>query len=183
MYSFGSKGEVAFEQAIKENTACEVHTFDHTLNAAQADAVTAVAGVHLHEVGLAGEGAGAAPNMNTLSETLRSLQHQWVDVLKLDIEGAEWPVLESWYRVQNRTLPATQLLVEFHYQDGKTSLESVVAPVFELLTGDGYRVFAAEPNYYCDDGCCASILIEYAFIKVSKSGRIITGVSSLGPTL
>ena len=183
VYSAGSNGEPSFEHAVAENTACEIHVFDHTLDAAQADIVRSVASVRLHSTGLGEEGTSAAGNMRTLSETLNDLQHQWIDVLKMDIEGAEWQVLESWFKVQNRTLPATQLLVEFHFLDGKTGLETLVAPLFELLLSDGYRVFATEPNYYCGDGCCASNLVEYAFIKVSRHGHVVTGVSSHGSGL
>ena len=177
VYAAGSNGEPSFERALTEHTACDIHVFDHTLGAAQSVTVQAVDSVRLHDMGLAAEGALAKANMRALSEILGELQHQWIDVLKMDIEGAEWPLLESWYRVQNRTLPATQLLIEFHFTDG-VDLESVVAPVFERLTGDGYRVFATEPNYYCGDGCCASKLVEYAFIKVSKHGHVVTGVNS-----
>ena len=179
VYAAGSKGEPSFEQALAEHTACDIHVFDHTLSAAQAATVQAVAGVRLHNIGLAEEGAAAQANMSALSEILNELQHQWIDVLKMDIEGAEWRLLESWYRVHNRTLPATQLLVEFHFTDGM-SLESVVAPLFELLLSDGNRVFATEPNYYCLDGCCSAKLVEYAFIKVSKHGHVVTDINSHG---
>ena len=177
VYAAGSNGEPSFERALAKYTACDIHVFDHTLGAAQTKTVQAVASVRLHNIGLAEEGTPAKANMRALSEIMGELQHEWIDVLKMDIEGAEWPLLESWYRVQNSTLPATQLLVEFHFQAGM-DLESVVAPVFELLTGDGYRVFATEPNYYCENGCCASKLVEYAFIKVSKHGHVVTGVNS-----
>ena len=183
VYSAGSDGEPSFEQAVAKSTACEIHVFDHTLDAAQAQFVRSVPSVRLHSTGLAAEGTGAGANMRTLSDVLDELQHQWVDVLKMDVEGAEWQVLDSWYRLQNRTLPATQLLVEFHFLEGQTDVEAVVAPLFELLLSDGYRVFATEPNYYCGDGCCASKFVEYAFIKVSRHGHIVTGVSSHGSGL
>ena len=177
VYAVGSAGEPFFERALAGNSACKIHVFDHTFDAAQADYVRSVAGVRVHSVGIAQEDV-AKPNMRSLSEVLSELEHTWIDVLKLDIEGAERSVLGSWYRVQNRTLPATQLLVELHFLDGEPDLDAVVAPLFELLLSDGYTVFATEPNYYCGGGCCASKLVEYAFIKVSKFGHIATGVSS-----
>ena len=32
--------------------------------------------------------------------------------------------------------------------------------------------FSVEPNYYCDNGCCAKDLLEFAFIKVSPIGQV-----------
>ena len=183
VYAVGSDGEVSFEQAVAETSACEIHVFDHTLDAARAELVHSVARVRLHNIGLAEEGTGTTTSTHSLSEILSKMQHQWIDVLKMDIEGGEWRVLESWFKVQKRTLPVTQLLVEFHFRDGVTDLEALVAPVFEMLQNDGYRVFATEPNYYCGDGCCASKLVEYAFIKVSKHGHVMTGANSRGTGL
>ena len=43
------------------------------------------------------------------------LQIHWVDLLKVDIEGAEWKVLESMLNYYNGQLPFTQLQVRYGY--------------------------------------------------------------------
>ena len=44
---------------------------------------------------------------------MQFLGHSWVDVLKIDIEGGEWAVLDD--LLQNEThLPFTQLQVQCH---------------------------------------------------------------------
>ena len=34
------------------------------------------------------------------------------------------------------------------------------------------RVFSAEPNYYCEEGACAALMTELAFVKVSPEGLV-----------
>lgn len=98
------------------------------------------------------------------------LGHQWLDVLKLDIEGGEFSLLSNFYADKNASLHVTQLLIEMHFP----GTVSVVWDVFDKLSADGFRVFSTEPNYYCQHGCCAKDLVEFSFIKVSSDGRLCT---------
>lgn len=50
-----------------------------------------------------------------LGQVMEKLGHQWIDVLKMDIEGHEWNVFGDFYAKPGSRLPATQLLVEFHW--------------------------------------------------------------------
>ena len=49
--SIGSNGEPSFEEAILSRTACEVHTWDHTLDEKKRQAVLRVPGIILHDIG------------------------------------------------------------------------------------------------------------------------------------
>ena len=75
--------------------------------------------------------------------------------------------MQDFYAEKDASLPVTQLMVEFHFQGARTAFH-----VLDKLLGDGFRVFSVEPNYYCDNGCCAKDLLEFAFIKVSPTGQI-----------
>ena len=88
----------------------------------------------------------------------------------MDIEGSEWQFFEDIYALPGSTILATQLLVEFHFPGNV----SAVLRTFDALLADNFRVFAVEPNYYCDGGCCAKNLVEYAFVKVSNTGEVCT---------
>lgn len=48
-----------------------------------------------------------------LQTLMRSLGHEHLDVLKMDIEGVEFPIIADWAR-ENWSPPVCQLLVEFH---------------------------------------------------------------------
>jgi hypothetical protein len=71
-------------------------------------------------------------------------------------------------RLPGATLPASQLLVEFHMPRDIGTIFDVI----DLLLADNFRVFSAEPNYYCGNGCCASIMTELAFEKVTPDGHV-----------
>jgi Methyltransferase FkbM domain len=56
----------------------------------------------------------------TLLEIQQKLKHTRIDLLKVDIEGFEWPLFESWPELTDRgadklVLPM-QIAVEIHYQ-------------------------------------------------------------------
>jgi len=46
-----------------------------------------------------------------MQDTMRELQHHWVDLLKIDIEGNEWQVLPSLLQDTGPGIRATQLLL------------------------------------------------------------------------
>ena len=176
VYSIGSNGETSFEKDILSMTQCEVHTFDHTLSEAAQAVVRGVPGLHYHNVGLGVRQTGQTgqPSVLSLDQLMASLKHSWVDVLKMDIEEAEWEFFRDFYSSGNASLPVTQLLIELHTSnpaDG-SSLQKVV-DFFQRLFDDDYRIFSVEPNYYCGGGACAKDHTEYAFIKVNKAGHVV----------
>ena len=74
-----------------------------------------------------------------LASLLKQNQHQRVDLLKLDIEGAEYEVLDN---ILDTGLPVRQILVEFH--DGLLPgirLHQTVRAMFRLAT-HGYKLIA-----------------------------------------
>ena len=177
VYSIGSYGEVSFEQALLSMTQCEVYTFDHTLNEAAQAVVRGVPGLHFHNVGLGVRQTGQEGHPSrvlSLDQLMENLKHSWIDVLKVDVEGAEWALIQEYYSPGNASLPVTQLLIELHTSnppDG--SMLQTVVKVFQLLLDDGYRVFSVEPNTYCLGGACAKDHVEYSMIKVSRAGHVI----------
>lgn len=120
VYSLGSAGDTSFERDILNRTSCQVHTFDPTLSADTQKAMqAALPEMHFHAIGV-GRGSGPFKSLNDgamhdLEDILAELGHSWVDVLKMDIEGHEWDVLSDFYAKPGAQLPATQLLVEFHW--------------------------------------------------------------------
>ena len=49
-------------------------------------------------------------DMRPLSGLMAALGHEWIDVLKVDVEGLEWPIIDSWLAAWD-VLPFTQLQV------------------------------------------------------------------------
>lgn len=51
--------------------------------------------------------------MLSLKSMMEKLGHTWLAVLKMDIEGAEFDVIDSWFNASFE-IPTDQLLIEFH---------------------------------------------------------------------
>lgn len=74
----------------------------------------------------------------TIASIMDLLQHQRVDLLKMDVEGAEYDILKGLKLAKH--LPQ-QLLVEFHHRFPGIG-KARTAESIELLKGLGYRIFA-----------------------------------------
>jgi len=76
-----------------------------------------------------------AYSLSTISE---KLGHEKIDLMKMDIEGAEYEVLEG---LLTSPIKPTQLLVEFHHRFPGIGLEKT-ADIIERLRDAGYQIFA-----------------------------------------
>lgn len=74
----------------------------------------------------------------TLPSIAHKLGHSRIDLLKLDIEGAEFDVLDD---LLASDLRPKQLLVEFHHRFAGIGIERA-AELIGRLQGAGYRIFA-----------------------------------------
>ena len=85
-----------------------------------------------------------------LSTIMAELNHQKIDILKMDIEGAEYDVIED---LLQSNLDVGQLLVELHHRFssiGKQKSKDII----EKLNNHGYRIF-----FISEKGR------EYSFVK------------------
>jgi FkbM family methyltransferase len=77
-----------------------------------------------------------------LSTIMRSLKHDRVDVLKMDIEGAEYRVLKD---ILDSGIRPSQLLVEFHHRWPEIGIEKTRLAISEL-NSLGYKIFTISPS-------------------------------------
>lgn len=77
-----------------------------------------------------------------LETLMKSLGHDHVDVLKMDIEGGEYAVLAD--ILQGKVRP-TQILVEYHYWENQKTTVPRTAESVRALKAAGYRLFARSP--------------------------------------
>jgi hypothetical protein len=164
IYSLGSAGNMAFEKGVLEdNPACTIYIYDkdqHGIDQWFSEDVIRAKKVNFNRYFIgAREDAHADPPVRTLTSIMAELGHTHIDILKMDIEGAEWDVLTD----ASRPLPSIgQLLVEVHEKREKTVSQRVssLTALFNNLEANGLRLFHQEINARYDMHC-----IEYAFIQ------------------
>jgi FkbM family methyltransferase len=169
VYSFGLGEDISFDLALIERTGCKVFGFDPTprsIDWVRSQALppqlqvqgVGVAGhdgkvsfappkdpTHISHSMVTGAGAGRATievEVRRLGTLMGQLEHARLDVLKMDIEGAEYDVLDDLLR---SSLRPAQLLVEFHHGHHGIPL-SKTERCLAALRAAGYRVFDAQPS-------------------------------------
>ena len=80
--------------------------------------------------------------VRTLKSIMAELGHEKLDMLKMDIEGAEYAVLSD---LLSSTLRPTLLLVEFHHRFRSIGAKATRNMV-EKLKADGYRLYSVSPT-------------------------------------
>jgi FkbM family methyltransferase len=83
--------------------------------------------------------------VRTLRAVMRELGHSRIDLLKMDIEGAEYAVIENLIGEQ---VDIQQLLVEFHHHDRYTSGMSAehTRRAVQKLNQAGFKIFHITPR-------------------------------------
>lgn len=164
LYSFGVGRDISFEREMIHRYGLTVHAFDPTPFALSWIKTQRLpARFHLHELGLAGfdgtarfqppikskfesfsmvrrsgQGSAIQAPVRRLQSIVAMLGHARVDVLKLDIEGAEYEVLSD---VLASGCAIGQILVEFHHR-WKEVGAARTRKAIDSLVGAGYLVAA-----------------------------------------
>lgn len=169
VYSLGVGEDISFDLAVIHRYGITVHAFDPTPKVKMwLASQTLPERFHFHDVGIAdfdGDALFYLPPRQDfvshsiirarqhsedsirvpvirLSTAMRRLGHSRIDVLKMDIEGAEYAVLEDVARAE---IPVSQILVEFQHRlssigTGKTKR------VLSLLEGYGMKIGYVRPR-------------------------------------
>jgi hypothetical protein len=81
--------------------------------------------------------------MKSFADMISEFCHQHIDVLKLDIEGAEYDVIDS---ILETPVRIDQILIEFHdrfFAEKEKKSKTLV----EKMKDHGYQIFAASISY------------------------------------
>ena len=177
VYSAGIGTDISFDLALIEHYGMPVHAFDPTPGSiAWLEAQQLPPGFTWQQVGLAAydgqatffppdnpeyishtmlprtaaDGRAIQVDVRRVATLMRDLGHQRLDVLKMDIEGAEYDVVSD---ILASGIDIGQMLIEFHHRFSDVGIERTRQTV-TALNGAGYRIFFAS-----DSG------EEYGFIR------------------
>ena len=82
--------------------------------------------------------------VTTLFTLIRKLQIHKIDVLKIDIEGFEFPVLEKYFQEAPGSLWPKSIIIEAH----GSSIDLVGGSPINLLFANGYKIYRHEEYNY-----------------------------------
>lgn len=173
VYSFGIGEDISFDLDIIKHHKCKVFGFDPTPKSIQwvhSHQAQIPAHFNFVEYGIGNESGlvdfylpkinehvsgGIISHTNvderhpikvqikSLADIALEMKHDRINVLKMDIEGAEYSVIES---ILKSPVKIDQILIEFHerfFADGKNKTINAIAS----LKTHGYRVFAISDTF------------------------------------
>lgn len=171
VYSFGIGEDISFDKSIIKNHDCSVFGFDPTPKSIDwVSHQKLPQKFFFHEFGISNKSglvdfylpknpsyvSGSAViqsnitlqervsvRMKSISEICAELGHNKVDLLKMDIEGSEYSVIED---ILSSKIPIGQILVEFHdrfFDNGRNKTIEAV----NQLNKYGYQIFASSASF------------------------------------
>ncbi|KAJ3409107.1 hypothetical protein HDV05_004582 [Chytridiales sp. JEL 0842] len=154
IYSFGSSLNFMFEEGMLNiEPECEVHVFDPTpyLQPLLPN-ITLPRNLRFYPWALIGDAKATVTIMNetvvakSLDEVVQELGHDHIDILKIDVDWAEWHWIVSMYPDSIwRSGRIGQILIEVHVETGYTQKFVALTNQFYAL---GFTMFHAEMNVW-----------------------------------
>jgi hypothetical protein len=160
IYSLGSAGNMAFEQdLLRKRPDCKIYIFDKDsfgLNRWFSDTEISKS-VTFTKAFISDRNDNTVdPPLRTIESIMQQYGHTHIDLLKMDIEGAEFEILGG-----DKKLPSVgQLLVEVHLSNvPHTQYLDKYGSLLNNIEKNGLRLYHKEPNFRYDFNC-----IELAFM-------------------
>ncbi|KAK4234483.1 hypothetical protein C8A03DRAFT_47198 [Achaetomium macrosporum] len=188
-YSFGVNDDSSFEAALLKRTNAKIWGYDYRVNGwAKHIPAHQASRAHFTKAGI-----GKSVNKNkkppffTIRELMKINGHDYIDVVKMDIEGAEFDAISSLVSsvlggqpdCHNASLPLGQLLVEIHLVDGGASFSTPknLASFMEWwswMENLGMRPVNNEDNWIGDNMSGKPRFMEYTLINVlNKRNKLL----------
>jgi len=190
IYSFGLNGEVSFEaELLQRAPGCQIWGYDYSVKsigpeielAVDRNNVSLSSRAHFEAYALGGKDAHTAePPVYTLKSLLETNGHQFIDILKIDIESWEFESLETFvgdYLQSGEVLPIGQMQIEIHATtDSGFGRFAKFKAWWEKLEAAGLRPFWTEPNmvYLNIIQNVRPDLAEYSFMNIRGEHALVS---------
>ncbi|KAF9431115.1 hypothetical protein BGZ94_008890 [Podila epigama] len=170
MYSFGVNHETRFEGEMLDRTDCEIFAYDASVDRMGPE-------THGREhvtfkpyfIGKEDKVDANGKTWKTLRTLMKENGHDWIDILKVDIEGSEYDTFASIMDDFGDVLPFSQLQIEFHVHESHVSFPNFLN-FWERLEKKGVYPWWTEINLnpvYSGQRAWAS---EYCFLN-TRGGK------------
>ena len=155
VYSLGLSENLSFDLGMIQQHGAKVHGFDPTIESQRFVAKSHLpADFHYHPLAVAGHdgqldlyermGKGGRKkgacflktSCKKISSLVQELGHSRLDILKIDVEGSEYPILED---VCLKGIPVSQIAVEFHHRFEEIGLSATIRS-HQMLLKHGYQL-------------------------------------------
>ncbi len=181
VYSFGIGEDISFDLDLIKKINCKIYAFDPTPKSLEwLKSQKLPENFNYFKYGIAHYNGGMdffpPENENYVSHTpikinnngnkkpievpvykiksiMKKFGHNKIDLLKMDIEGGEYKVLEN---ILEDKININQILVEFHHRFPQISAKKTKEAIGKL-NRNGYKIFSISPNRE-----------EYSLIKIKK---------------
>lgn len=145
VYSFGINNDFSFDDKTAKYYGCHVYSFDPSM---KQESHNRSDKVHFYKIGIAGETTvnKRGWKLYTFSDIRKLLGHvnATIDVVKIDVEGAEWSSLKHMV-ASGEIKHFKQLLLEYHVATIKRDSLEVV----QSVESQGYKKFYTHKNPAC----------------------------------
>ncbi|OLN92798.1 hypothetical protein CCHL11_06696 [Colletotrichum chlorophyti] len=182
VYSFGVRDESSFEEEMLSRTKCSVWAYDFSVvDFGKQLEPQHRSKAHFLQAGIAGKTDPARdPPFYSIADLMKKNGHDYIDILKMDIEFAEFEAMdgfgEDFPLSLGEELPIGQLMIEIHFFNGMTVDRFL--DWWERLESRGLRPAWTEPNLLAVTINLANkdpILAEYTMINVHDSRSVLFG--------
>ena len=129
VYSVGSDPAASFDRELVKRFGCTVHGFGADLYVGQSNG---------------GAQKVSEPVVSRMLRRMRELGHEHVDLLRLDLEGREYAVIDA---LAETPVRPCQLVVGFHHHMPHVSVQQTERALTQL-NEMGYRIFDCQASGY-----------------------------------
>ncbi|KAG0042822.1 hypothetical protein BGZ83_012136 [Gryganskiella cystojenkinii] len=164
IYSFGVNHETRFEGEMLDRTECEIFAYDASVSRMGPETQgRAKAHFKPYFVGDRDYVDKNGIQWKTLRTLMKENGHEWIDILKVDIEGSEYSTFKAMMEDFD-TLPFSQLQIELHVDRASINFEQFLE-WWQFLEYKGLRPFWTEVNLYTAIKWNQPWASEYSFLN------------------
>ncbi len=181
IYSFGVNDESTFEaEMLARIPSAQIHAYDFSVDRIGSQIPPShLARVHFSKLGLGGVDEFAKmPQFFTLQTLMEQNKHTYIDILKIDIEGAEYEALDAFMDACDKTgvMPVGQVMIELHLVDDQHVNFERFTKWWERLEAFGMRPAWLEINLLAvilGKGKTDTRCVEYVWVNAKDEKSVL----------